>query len=138
MSNKVTLNGQELFPSRYFTAQDLPTSKAFVVEIRAIHNEEMTDPRTKKPVSKPVIYFVKPRKGAVLGDEFAESIAVALGEWQAEKWIGQKVIIERLIVRTDRNGIKEGIRARAVTSNGLGVATAIPAIADDDEDDDNA
>jgi hypothetical protein len=111
MSNKITLNGAELFPTRYFSGADL-ADKSYIVEIRDIAQQEMTNPRTKQQVVKPVIFFVKPVRGAVLGKEFAESIATSLNERDANKWIGQKIVIYPKQTR-----LGTGIRARAVGTN---------------------
>ena len=111
MSNKITLGGAELFPTRYFSGADL-AGKSYIVEIRQIVHEEMTNPRTKAQITKAVVYFVKPLRGAVLGKEFAESIATALGEWNADAWPGQKVIIYAKQTR-----LGAGIRAKSTAAN---------------------
>lgn len=130
MSNKITLNGQELFPARYFTAQDL-AGKAYTVTIRAIQKEKMHNPTSNKDEEKNVIYFASPKRGTVLGKEFAESIALTLGEWDAGKWAGQKIVIAPTRVR---NG-KEGVRARSIAGNGA--EKTAPPVADEDEDEDD-
>jgi len=122
---KITLNGEEIFPARYAHGEDLK-GKAYTVMIERIEHEEMTNPHTKRNEKKFVIYFANSRRGFVLGKEFAESIARALAMNEAEKWIGQRVII---YPQQTRLGV--GVRARAIGTN-----HAEPTPPPDDDDDD--
>jgi hypothetical protein len=125
MTQKITLGGQELFPTRYFSGDDL-AGKSYTVEIVGIKQETMTNPKTHAEQVKPVIYFAKTARGAVLGKEFAESIADALKEWNANAWTGKKIIIHPQQTR-----LGTGIRARAVETNH---AEATPPKVDEDEE----
>jgi len=122
---KITLNGEEMFPTRYARGEDLG-GKAYAVTIERITQEEMTNPRTKQTEKKFVIYFVGSRRGFVIGKEFAESIARALNEYNAEKWFGQRVIIY-----PHQTKLGTGVRARAIGTN-----HAEPTPPPDNDDDD--
>lgn len=106
MSNRITINGHEMFPTRYASAQDLK-AKTYTLEIADVHLEKMTNPRTKQEQEKFVIYFKNAKRGFVLGKEFAESIAQALGEYDASAWAGKKIEIYTVQTR-----LGDGVRAR--------------------------
>jgi len=125
----VTLGGERMHDKTYFTAQDLKPGMAYRVTVRMITKEKMHNPETHKEEIKPVIYFERPVKGTVLGVEFSESVAQALGVWEAQEWIGKEIIIARTVVRKDKRGDTEGIRARAASTNH---ATSQPVPVDED------
>jgi hypothetical protein len=119
-----------MFPKRYANGEDLH-GKSFTLEIAHITREEMTNIKTHKTESKFVVYFFKNKttgeitKGFVLGKEFAESIAVALDESNADKWAGRRV---EIFPQQTRLGI--GVRARRAPNG----TTMPPAQINDDED----
>lgn len=87
---RVTFNGHEMFARRFNTAADLQ-AKAHTVKIIGIepvtvfvHNQEQ---------QKTAIYFEKAARPFLMGKQLAESIARALGEWEARNWLGQTIEI---------------------------------------------
>lgn len=121
---KITLQGKDLYPTRYATAQDLG-EKTPTLEIERIDIERMTNPRTHEESEKPVIYFRRASRGIVLGKQFAESIAAALGEYDASLWSGKRV---QLYTTQTRMGL--GVRARRAPNG----ETPLPLELSDDED----
>ena len=120
---KVTMNGTEMFPTRYASGTDLH-GKAFTLEISHLQTEKMSDPHTFQEIEKWVIYFKGAQRGMVLGKKFAESIAEATGETDAVKWVGKRVQIYPVDTR-----LGVGIRARKAP-NGV---SEIPATLQDEE-----
>lgn len=131
MSNKITINGAEMFPARYAGGDDL-AGKAYTLRIERIEREKMTNPRTHQETEKHVIYFAGAKRGFVLGKEFAESIAVALGEWDAALWHGKSV---QIFPQQTRLGV--GVRARKAPNGITPLPAAILTADDQDEEEDD-
>jgi hypothetical protein len=126
---KVTFKSKEMFPTRYASGTDL-AGKAYTLTIAKIAFEEMTNPKTHETHSKPVIYFLNAKRGFVLGKQFAESIAIALGEWEAQKWYGR---IVQIYPTQTRLGI--GVRARPAPNGETPPPPAIAGEGEDEEED---
>lgn len=121
---KVTMNGQEMFPTRYAGGADLH-GKAFTLEIALVQPEEMNDPHTFEKITKWVVYFKGAQRGMVLGKQFAESIAEATGETDAQKWAGKRV---EIYPQQTRLGV--GVRARKAPNG----ASVVPETLQEDEE----
>jgi hypothetical protein len=129
---RVTLGGKPLHPKTYFTAQDLAVGKFYTVIIDHVEREEMHNPLTNQKETKPVLYLQKHEIGTVMGIELEESIAEAAGDWVADNWPGKAVVIFRTVVRKDKSGTKEGIRAKKPTPKAAADTAPIP-VAHEDE-----
>lgn len=139
MSNRVTLGGKLMFPSRFANAADLG-GKAHTVEIARITRERVTNPDPKvrndrtltddqRLVDRWAIWFGAARRAFILGNEFAQSIADALNEPNADKWIGQRVEI----YPTKSRG-KDCVRARRAAPNGAASLPEALTITEEEEE----
>lgn len=83
----------DAFPSKYLKAEDLEEGD-LIVTISDCRFEEFTDPKTKRPDNKPVLYFeeedVKPM---VLNKTNYRSISTNLGSDDTETWLGKRVAL---------------------------------------------
>lgn len=121
---KVTMGGAEMFPTRYAGGSDLH-GKSFTLEIAGVQMEEMNDPHTFEKIQKYVIYFRGAQRGMVLGKQFAESIAEATGETDAQQWTGKRV---EIYPQNTRLGV--GVRARKAPNG----PSQVPDVLQEDEE----
>lgn len=95
-TQRVLINGKPLFPVRYYGGKDLKGQPRNVIIVR-VEREKMYSRDVHAVVEKPVIYLrgkdPKSSVGFVMGKELSESIADALGEWDAAKWTDREVCI---------------------------------------------
>lgn len=106
---RITFNGTELFERRFNSADDL-RSRPHTLTIARLEPVKVYDARKRAEVDKIAIHFEKAKRPFILNKEFADSIANALGEFDASQWIGKQVTV---YPTPARNG-KQTILARAV------------------------
>lgn len=83
----------DAYPSKWLKAEDLEDGDMVVV-INDVRFEEFTDPKTKRPDNKPVIYFEgKDSKPMVLNKTNFKVIAQVLGSDDSDDWIGKRIAL---------------------------------------------
>ena len=105
------LKFNEMFPSRFFKADDLPQPLA--VKIKEVHMEKLGDQNGDE---KPVLYFVGLDKALALNKTNASAIITIAGSDDTDNWIGCKIELyrDRVMFRGQRTA---GIRVRPHTDN---------------------
>lgn len=109
-----TMRMSELFPSKYFSKDDLPEPETFTIDecVREeVKNEEGTE-------LKSVLYFSEPdSKPLILNKTNGETIAKIYGD-ESDEWVGKP--IELFVDENVRFGSKKtgGIRVRQPQSPG--------------------
>lgn len=101
------MNINNLFPSKYLKAADLPEDEAVPLKIAKIKIEEV-GPK-KEP--KPVIYFENEEKGFVANKTNCRAIAALTGSDEIEDWIGQTIRLYRTEVEFQGDMV-ESIRVK--------------------------
>lgn len=87
---RVNFNGTELFDRRFNTGDDLK-GKAHTLTI--IKTEPVMVHTQKGEEQKYAIHFKEAKRPFILNKQFAESIAAALGQFDASKWAMQRITI---------------------------------------------
>ena len=100
------LKFNEMFPSRFFKADDLPQPLA--VKIKEVHMEKLGDQNGDE---KPVLHFVGLDKALALNKTNAGAIIRIAGSEDTDDWIGCKIELYRDIVMF-RGQRTAGIRVR--------------------------
>ncbi len=83
-----TLN--DLFPSKYLKASDIPEEEDLAVTITHLTREELG--RDEKKESKPIVYFQEVEKGLVLNTTNGKTIANLYGP-KVEDWYGKRIAL---------------------------------------------
>jgi hypothetical protein len=128
------MNINNLFPSKYLKAADLPEDEAVSLKIAKIKIEEVG----KDKDTKPVIYFEGEEKGFVANKTNCRAIAALTGSEEVEEWVGQTVRLYRTEVEYQGEMV-ESIRVkRKPGSNSTATKKPnIPQGPDDPQDDDS-
>jgi hypothetical protein len=82
------MNREDLFPSRYFKADDLPRA-GLPVKIEGVTRERIG----QEQKDKPVITFVNQTKSLVMNKTNYESIADILGNGDTDTWPGRIIVL---------------------------------------------
>lgn len=82
----------DVFPSTYLKADDIPKGAAANVRIDRVEKEELGQGKDKEV--KPVMYFVGREKGLVMNKTNWQMVAYAYGD-ESDDWHGQPVQIVR-------------------------------------------
>ena len=75
----------DLYPSKYIKAEDLPANAPVTVTIRTLTIEDLGEGQ-----HKPGLYFVGKEKGFILNKTNALIMAVSLGD-ESDAWLGKKI-----------------------------------------------
>lgn len=81
----------QLFPSKYLKAADLPDEGAYVVTIEKVTVEEIGANKDQKPV----IHFEELDKALVCNKTNARTISKVTGSEDTDEWIGAKINLYR-------------------------------------------
>jgi hypothetical protein len=84
------MNKEELFPSSYFKAGDLPPN-GLPVKIQMVNKELVGQGAEAK--EKGVVYFVNQQKRLVLNTTNFDLIGDALGSFDTDDWAGRAIIL---------------------------------------------
>lgn len=118
MNTPIDMNNiDNMFPSNYMKALDIPMPRTFIIE--SILQEDMGDGKIK-----PVVRFSGEPKGWVLNKTNAESIKKGYGS-HVPHWIGQMIELFTMPVQGP-NGIVDGIRCRVPVQQSQPTAPAAP------------
>src|ERR1043165_581264 len=101
------MNINNLFPSKYLKATDLPEDEAVSYTISKIKMEEIGRDKDHKPV----IYFQGEDKGLVANKTNCRIIAQALGSDEIEEWVGKSIRLYRTEVEFQGDTV-EAIRVK--------------------------
>lgn len=101
------MNINNLFPSKYLKAADLPEDEAVSYTIAKIKLEEIG----KDKDNKPVIYFQGEDKGFVANKTNCRTIASALGSDEVDDWVGKTIRLYRTEVEFQGDMV-ESIRVK--------------------------
>lgn len=101
------MNINNLFPSKYLKAADLPEDEAVSFKIAKIKLEEIG----KDKDTKPVIYFEGEEKGLVANKTNCRIIASIIGSDEIDDWIGQTIRLYRTEVEFQGDSV-EAIRVK--------------------------
>lgn len=101
------MNINNLFPSKYLKAADLPEDEAVSYKISKIKMEDIG----KDKESKPVIYFEGEDKGLVANKTNCKTIAALAGSDEVEDWIGTTIRLYRTEVEFQGDMV-ESIRVK--------------------------
>lgn len=133
----------ELKSSRFIRKEDVG-DKAVIVTIKSIDKINVAG-ENEAPSNRWVIYFEKMTKPMVLNNTNGQAIAKIIGTEDADKWIGQKVVLYFDPNVTYKGKTSGGLRIRAPKKSGTPAKTAAtpatpatpaaPASADKTEDD---
>jgi len=82
------MNVNSIYPSKYLKADDIPMGKSVDVTIRGLVMEDITGDKEVKPV----LYFMKKEKGAVLNKTNCYILAMSLGE-ETDGWANKQIQI---------------------------------------------
>jgi hypothetical protein len=82
------MDRDDLFPSKYFKAEDLPPA-GLPVKIEGVTRERIGQEQKEKPV----ITFAKQTKALVMNRTNYESIAEILGDGNTDSWAGRVIIL---------------------------------------------
>lgn len=115
----------DAFPSKYLKADDLEEGD-LVVTISDAQFEEFTDPKTKRPDNKPVLYFQgNEAKPLVLNKTNYKTITQLLGSDDTDNWTGRKIALYATEVESFGE-VTLGIRVRLKAPVKAKAATAKP------------
>src|SRR5215470_17533219 len=119
----------DAFPSKYLKADDLEDGD-LVVTISDAQFEEFTDPKTKRPDNKPVLYFQgNEAKPLVLNKTNYKTISQLLGSDDTDNWTGRKISLYATEVESFGE-VTLGIRVRLKAPATKLKAAAAPAKSD--------